>query len=972
VALLGIVAGVFATTAPAWRGDLTTGRTFASVPGYWAQTADWLDAAGARGRALVLPGASFGSYLWGQSRDEPLQVLARTPWGVRDAVPLSSAGNIRSLDEVEALLSDGRGDPQLAAFLARMGVSFVVVRNDLDATQVDSPRPSLVNQALAQSPDIVKVVGFGPFLAAYSADGLVVDAGVDGNFPAVEIYQVTTGLQDPRAVIRDASNVDVVDGEPESMLGVVGLPGESGRTVVRSGDLPAGLTPGRAIMTDTGRRVEVDFGRVHDNRSSTLTDDDAWTLPRKAHDYEVAPSIASPRAVFPGHITVTASSSRGDAASLAIVPSSGPWNAVDHDVLTAWLPRTGDRNPWWEAHSHTPLTTASTRVVPTTDPPGTRGVVSLRFVTDTGSRDVAVTLPIQAIAVPADLAPSTSLRIVVLDASGIGGARFGIAEVSGLGVSTERSIATTSATLDAPASALSLRVRHGQRSACVARYPTNCLPSLARSGEEVSGLDRTVSTSGIDGPVEVQVTPRPGSALDRLLLPLGGARAVSSGQWVSEPSARAQAAIDRDPWTAWIADPLDRHPTLSVTLEHPASVSWLRILETLSAGVSQPLAVDVTVGGRTYSVLSDREGYLRFPHTRTSTIRLTVRSSVPVLTYDSALQVRSVLPVGISDLVLGEADNQRRGVDRRSVVTMPCGFAPSVLVTGQSSVPTTLQTTVGQILDGAPAVAHACGPSRLGPGAQRVVVKPSSEFDVVGLTWVDAGASGTAPQEARILSWTATERTVVVTAAPVERTLELAENDSSGWIATVDGEQLTPLRVDGWRQAWLVPPGLGGEVELTIAPDHIYRTVLVIGATLVVVLVALVSFPVRRRQDLAVGVRSPASRTVRLLAAVAVSALAFGPAGVVGSLVGSAMARDRRRQAVVAAGGVVMATVGAVVSPWPTSTTWTTSVAVAAAVVVSAASGTVLGALLAGGVRWRGRVRTDAPTVEPDVPPIGT
>ena len=191
-----------------------------------------------------------------------------------------------------------------------------------------------------------------------------------------------------------------------------------------------------------------------------------------------------------------------------------------------------------------------------------------------------------------------------------------------------------------------LRARPGNRSACVARQPTNCLPSLQRSGEEDSGIDRTVTTRGIDGPVTVQTIPLPGEALDRLLLPVGGARARVSSQLVADPAVRAQAAIDRDPWTAWIAAPGDDSPSLTIRLPRRATVSWLRVLETLDLGASRPLTVDVTVGGRTFPVTSDDEGYLRFPATTTSRITLTVRTTVPLLTFDTALQNGRCSPWG--------------------------------------------------------------------------------------------------------------------------------------------------------------------------------------------------------------------------------------------------------------------------------------------------------------------------------------
>ena len=89
--------------------------------------------------------------------------------------------------------------------------------------------------------------------------------------------------------------------------------------------------------------------------------------------------------------------------------------------------------------------------------------------------------------------------------------------------------------------------------------------------------------------------------------------------------------------------------------------------------------------------------------------------------------------------------------------------------------------------------------------------------------------------------------------------LAVPENANDGWVATVDGHRLTPTRVDGWQQAWLVPAGAGGVVTLDFTPDTSYRTRLLVGAlAALVLLVALaIAGPAAvahaRRGGLAVG-----------------------------------------------------------------------------------------------------------------------
>ncbi|TEX52055.1 MAG: hypothetical protein B7C55_02380, partial [Actinomycetales bacterium mxb001] len=217
---------------PMLTGTLSRDRSYESIPAYWAEVADWLADAEPSGRALIVPGSSFGIYSWGRTQDEPLQPLASTPWAVRDAVPLSSAGNIRWLDAIQERLDSGRGSPGLADALARAGVRYIVLRNDVDARRSDSPRSVLLRQALFRSGGFTPVAGFGPALTPYRTETTVVDNGLQDTTAAVEIWEVESpyAAEDFRVWLRDAQDVIVASGAAESVIdladaGVLGSAG---------------------------------------------------------------------------------------------------------------------------------------------------------------------------------------------------------------------------------------------------------------------------------------------------------------------------------------------------------------------------------------------------------------------------------------------------------------------------------------------------------------------------------------------------------------------------------------------------------------------------------------------------------------------------------------------------------------------------------------------------------------------------
>ena len=200
-----VLTALTAATSLAWTGRITPPGTFTAIPRYWHDTADWLTAhntgSPTPGRVLVVPGAPFATQLWGNSHDEPLQVLGDSPWGVRDSIPLTPPQTIRALDSVQRLFAAGTPSAGLADTLARQGISYLVVRNDLDPDTSRSARPILVHRAITGSPRLQKVAEFGGPVGPGPVSGFVTDSGLRPRYPAVEVYRVAATTGDPAAPI---------------------------------------------------------------------------------------------------------------------------------------------------------------------------------------------------------------------------------------------------------------------------------------------------------------------------------------------------------------------------------------------------------------------------------------------------------------------------------------------------------------------------------------------------------------------------------------------------------------------------------------------------------------------------------------------------------------------------------------------------------------------------------------------------
>ncbi|PEG34068.1 hypothetical protein CQY20_27500 [Mycolicibacterium agri] len=954
-----VLVALTAATSLAWTGRLTPPGTFDAIPPYWHQTADWLDehnTGSPPGRVLVVPGAPFATQVWGSSHDEPLQVLGNSPWGVRDSIPLTPPQTIRALDSVQRLLAAGRPSAGLADTLARQGISYVVVRNDLDPETSRSARPVLVHRAIDGSPGLTKEAEFGEEVGPGTLAGFITDSGLRPKYPAVEIYRVASDAEPGLPYLTDTDAMARIDGGPEALLRLderrrlLGQP-PLGPTLLAADAQRAGLPADAVTVTDTPLSRETDYGRVDDHSSAIRAQGDARHTFNRVPDYPAGDTRTVYGEWNGGRITV--SSSAADSTALPnVAPATAPTAAIDSDSSTAWVSNALQSavGQWLQVDFDHPVTNATITITPSATAVGAQ-VRRIEISTVNGSSTLRFDeagKPITA-ALPYGETPWVRITAVGTD-DGSPGVQFGITDFTvtqydASGFAHPIEIRHTVKVPGPPANSAVAQWDLGSellgRSGC-AEGPdgVHCAAAMALSPEEPVNLSRTLT---VPDPVSVTphvwVRPRQGPNLADLIRQPNTTRATGDSDPI-DVLGSAYAATDGDPRTSWTAPQrVVQHrtpPNLALTLPSPTEVSALQVTPSSSTLPAHPrlVAIDLGDGPQVRSLSGDAGAQtLRLRPRTTDTIKLSILDWDDVIDR-TALGFDQLKPPGLAEVTaidrqgrpIAAADAER---NRSRAVTLPCGRGPIIAVAGQF-VQTSIDTTVGALLDGDPIAAKPChAPIELPAGEQELLISPGAAFVVDGVQLV--GPLGrqlpSAPRTpVQPTAWSADHRQLNVPASQASRVLVVPESINPGWTArTEDGTQLTPVTVNGWQQGWVVPPGTSGTITLSFPSNAIYRAGIMTGLALLPILLLLALVPARRPPPLAEPARP--WRPGALVAGLGVLAVGFFVSGVAGVVVvGAALGvgyalRNRARlgEAVTvgsAAGGLILA--GAVLSqnPW--------------------------------------------------------
>jgi len=796
---------------------------------------------------------------------------------------LTPPQTIRALDSVERLLAAGRPSVGLADTLARQGISYVVLRNDLDPDTSRSARPILVHRAIEGSPRLHKVAQFGAPVGPGTLAGFVADSGLRPRYPAVQIYRVGSpgaGAGDPGApYFADTDRLARVAGGPEVLLRLderrrlLGQP-PLGPVLLTADARSAGLAAPAVTVTDTPVARETDYGRVDQHSSAIRAAGDA------RHTYNRVPDYPAPGAdkVFGswtgGRITVSSSSSDSTAMP-DVAPATSPAAAIDGDPATAWVSNALQAavGQWLQVDFDHPVTNAAITVTPSATAVGAQ-IRRILIETANGSTTLRFDEPGKPLAVALPYGETPWVRITAAGTDdGSAGVQFGITDLSitqydASGFAHPVSLRHTALVPGPPPGSAIAAWDLGSellgRPGCAAAPDgVRCAPSMALAPEEPVNFSRTLT---VPAPVSVTPTlwvrPRQGPKLADLIAEPNTTRAQGDSDPV-DILGSAYAATDGDPDTAWTAPQrVVQHkspPTLTLSLPRPTEVAGLRLVPSRSALPAHPTVVAVNLGdGPQVRELKPGE-----PQTLSLKPRVTDTVSISLLDWEdvidrNALGFDQLKPPGLAEVAalgadgspIAPADANR---NRSREITVDCDHGPVIAVAGRF-VHTSIRTTAGALLDGGPLEAQPCerDPIALPPGQQELLISPGAQFVVDGARLTTPSAaespSGPSPVPAATGAWGPGRREVPAPASATSRVLVIPESINPGWVArTSTGTRLTPVAVNGWQQGWVVPAGNPDTITLTFATNSLYRAGLAVGLALLPLLAVLALWRTRRR-----------------------------------------------------------------------------------------------------------------------------
>jgi arabinofuranan 3-O-arabinosyltransferase len=821
------MAGVVVATAlvlVASSSPLWTGSQYAQplhnygIPSYWNDATKWLDNEPGAERALIVPAALAEIYRWGSAPSGDLfSSLMNRPYLLETLLKTGAADTsnlIFSLEDDISLSHYRRGS--IGPIAHRLGIGYVVVRNDLDWEKVGSVRPADL-ASLRADPALSLVATFGePGQNVTTPNDPKPAAMVENQLPPVEIYKVSGENEPVRALKAGPPLLVSGDGEAWSNLAIDGTLDRLGpiRYTGRlsTPELISALTDGATlVISDTNRLKQVR------NRLTSRATLQEFTAARVEDLFGVPGSQSA--VTFPDAIQIEATG-----RNQLVDPGAAhrPTAAFDDDPTTSWLTDAGLQlnTEGVEVSLREPKEIGSVEITTPTDPT-LRQVQGFRIDFSDGT---SVTSRVEKHRAAVSFIPRTvtGFRVTVTKVSGRSSAPFGITDVTVPGLSLHETTKTPDDVL---------RASFGKPALAKLLDDAPIIYSFSRlQGEPTpieTSLHRTFRVRNVRAfAASASITFGSQLADQQLSSILGSRMSVTAFQNPRRDlTIAAPLSADGNLDTAWEAAPLTR---AGASLAFPQQlVRSVDIIFDLASGRSRPRSIEISNQGQVVGTASVQPALdcpsigsclrtVRIPINPVSTAALNLSMS------DFATSIASGVDptVRVVEIQLnGTSNDSASGVlpttcrtDLAALDGIPTGFS--------------LVGTEADLLSGKPLAANNCAPIVLGEGWHSFTSGTSGAFESLKLSTTDGRAS----IPAEFLPVTVTNRQNTSLSFDLHGQAGDAAITGQGffpsWKATADGAELgAPVELDT-QTAWYLPEQGAATMHTRFGPEGIYGILL--------------------------------------------------------------------------------------------------------------------------------------------------
>jgi len=666
-----------------------------------------------------------------------------------------------------------------------------------------------------------------------------------GDLQQVDIYSVPGGTV---ATTYAASSTTWLSGDIASTLSVpTSIFGDRPYLLTRD-RIPSPLLVSQWIVTDGNQASTIDYGLNRNNKSYIHSSID---------DIVPAEQVPESRTYqkLDGFASVTASSV-GPGMFVANIPAHDPATILDGDVKSWWVPRRievdgfdawGPIDPFVEAQFTTPTLLSQLEIALYIGPYATLSPIDVTVRTDAGDATTTL-LPIEAKQALNVVPGVTKTAKVSLSRSSY----FALDDVIGI---RELTLPGTPVTprLVLPSQLTSEFSTPGTPDPAwvFTRNRDATSPLVSLNSESQISREFTIPKNG-EFKLLATASATKGQQLLRWLGTTPNFSITSDSTWGENPKAGPRNLVDRDSTTHWRSgnDITEAGGSALIDMKwnEPRTVSSLALVR--GADEAMPQNVVVYAGNDARSAAVAADGTVAFEPVTTDSLSIRINyAPIPIedKTSSRVIGFGSIDSSSLTDLYPGP-------VNRSAPYVADCAAGPNVAI-GSTSVSYSIATTAGALIDGTAFNLSPCGDDRRDLSAGATLLNTSSGTSLATINQLVLGNSPTmgppaeTPRSFAVTNWGTNDRTVTV-ASGAEGLLVVNEAFNEGWEATLNGTKLTSLKIDGWRQAFIVPEGDGGTVDLRFAPDRIFKLGTIFGLFTLLAVFVMALWPDRKKRHL--------------------------------------------------------------------------------------------------------------------------